>query len=111
MQTIAVVVNRRSDGPSHTRYQTAVRIDRARDSSSERRNNENDLVGDLGFASSAGAFTRLGVDVRLVSTENLNLPATFLDIDVGSCTLGSTPTEQNQLFSNRNNAGTNDVVV
>ena len=56
-------------------------------------------------------YASVGIDVRLVSTENLNLPATFLDIDVGSCTLGSTTTEQNQLFSNRNNAGANDVVV
>lgn len=56
-------------------------------------------------------FATVGIDVRLVSTETLDLPATFLDIDVGSCTLGSTTTEQNQLFSNRNNAGPNDVVV
>ncbi len=56
-------------------------------------------------------FATVGINVRLVSTEVLNLPATFLDVDVGSCTLGSTTTEQNQLFSNRNNAAANDVVV
>ena len=55
-------------------------------------------------------YASVGIGVQLVSTENLNLPATFLDIDVGACS-GSTTTEQDQLFSNRNNAGANDVVV
>jgi len=56
-------------------------------------------------------YASIGIGVRLVSTEALNLPASFLDVNVGSCTLGSTTTEQNQLFSNRNNAGATDVVV
>lgn len=55
-------------------------------------------------------YASVGIGVQLLSTETLNLPATFLDIDVGSCS-GSTTTEQEQLFSNRNNAGPTDVVV
>jgi Metallo-peptidase family M12B Reprolysin-like len=55
-------------------------------------------------------YGSVGVGVTLASTETLNLPATFLDIEVGGCS-GSTTSEQDQLFSNRNNAGANDVVV
>jgi hypothetical protein len=50
------------------------------------------------------------VGVKYVSFEILNLPA-LNDVDVGGCTMGSTTTEQNQLFANRNSAGANDVVV
>jgi len=56
-------------------------------------------------------YASVGIGVEHATTETLNLPDTFLDIDVGSCTLGSTTTEQNQLFANRNNAGGTDVVV
>ncbi|MEC5182518.1 hypothetical protein RCH07_003896 [Arthrobacter sp. CG_A4] len=55
-------------------------------------------------------YATAGIGVELVSTENLNLPA-LNDVDVGSCVLGQTSAEQNQLFANRNNAGNNDVVV
>lgn len=55
-------------------------------------------------------FATAGIGVNVASTENLNLAASFLDIDVGSCS-GSTTAEQDQLFSNRNNAGDNDIVV
>ncbi|HEU5202674.1 MAG TPA: hypothetical protein VFU17_00110 [Candidatus Limnocylindrales bacterium] len=51
-----------------------------------------------------------GIEVQLASTENLNLPA-LNDVDVGTCILGVTTAEQNQLFANRNNAGANDVVI
>lgn len=50
-----------------------------------------------------------GILVQVVSTENLNLP-TLNAVDVGSCS-GTTTTEQNQLFGNRNFAGPNDVVA
>jgi len=50
------------------------------------------------------------IDVEWVSTENLNLP-TLNDVDVGACMLGSTTDEQDSLFSHRNNAGANDIVV
>ena len=59
-------------------------------------------------------YASVGITVQLVSTENLNLPL-LNDVDVGqppnTCLRGQTTAEQNQLFANRNNAGTNDVVV
>jgi hypothetical protein len=55
-------------------------------------------------------YASVGIAVQFVSTENLNLP-TLNDVDVGPCIAGSTTAEQNQLFTNRNNAGVNDVVV
>jgi hypothetical protein len=51
-----------------------------------------------------------GIDVRLISTETLDLPD-LNDVDVGRCVRGSTTTEQDQLFANRNNARADDVVV
>jgi hypothetical protein len=56
-------------------------------------------------------YATVGINVLLGTTETLNLPATFLDIDVGGCTSGSTTPEQNQLFANRNNVGPNDLVA
>jgi uncharacterized protein with LGFP repeats len=50
------------------------------------------------------------IGVKYVSFENLSLPA-LNDIDVGSCVMGAATAEQQQLFANRNNAGSNDVVV
>jgi hypothetical protein len=55
-------------------------------------------------------YATAGIRVELVSSENLNLPD-LNDCDVGTCTLGNTTTEQNQLFANRNNVGANDVVA
>jgi hypothetical protein len=55
-------------------------------------------------------YGSVGINVKHVSNETLNLPAAFLDVDVGECR-GSTTTEQDQLFSNRNNVGPDDVVV
>lgn len=63
------------------------------------------------IANMTQVYASVGIDVRLGTTENLNLPATFLDIDVGGCTMGSTTTEQNQLFSNRNNVRPDYVVA
>ena len=51
-----------------------------------------------------------GIRVELISTENLNLPL-LNDLDVGECTIGNTTSEQNQLFNNRNNVGSNDIAV
>jgi hypothetical protein len=56
-------------------------------------------------------FASVGIDVHVITTETLTLPATFLDIDVGSCTMGNVTAEQTQLFNNRNSVGANDVVV
>ena len=50
------------------------------------------------------------IDVECASSETLNLPA-LNDVDVGTCVSGVTTTEQNQLFANRNNVGTNELVV
>jgi hypothetical protein len=50
------------------------------------------------------------VGVRYVSFETLSL-ASLNDIDVGSCVMGTVTTEQSLLFSHRNSAGANDVVV
>ena len=55
-------------------------------------------------------FATAQVGVKYASFETLSL-GDLNDLDVGACTLGSTTTEQTQLFSNRNSAGTNDVVV
>jgi hypothetical protein len=55
-------------------------------------------------------YATCGIRVVLESTENLSLPL-LNDLDVGACTMGSTTTEQNQLFANRNNVGTNEVAV
>lgn len=51
-----------------------------------------------------------GIQVQLVSTENLNLPA-LNDLDVGACTMGSVTSEQTQLFGNRNNIDNNEVGI
>ena len=55
-------------------------------------------------------YESVGIRVEVASTENLNLPA-LNDCDAGQCVSGSTTAEQNQLFSNRNNVGTNEVVA
>ncbi len=51
-----------------------------------------------------------GIRVERGTTEHLNFPA-LDDLDVGGCMMGSTTAEQNQLFANRNNAGSKDIVV
>ena len=55
-------------------------------------------------------YEPVGIRVVRASDENLNLPDLNV-VDVGGCTLGVTTAEQNTLFGNRNNVGTNDVVV
>jgi hypothetical protein len=54
----------------------------------------------------------IGVDV--VSRESLaSIPnfAVLNDLNVGTCTTGTTTPQQNQLFQNRNNVGQNEIVV
>jgi hypothetical protein len=55
-------------------------------------------------------YEAVGIRVHRVSDETLNLPL-LNDVDVGTCTMGNTTAEQNQLFANRNNAWGSDVVV
>jgi hypothetical protein len=55
-------------------------------------------------------YNPVGIGVDCASVETLNLPA-LNDCDVGQCIKGSVTAEQTQLFSNRNNVGTNELVV
>ena len=54
-------------------------------------------------------YEAIGIRVHRVSTENLTI-AGLNDLDVGACS-GAVTAEQTQLFGNRNNAPTTDVVV
>ncbi len=58
-------------------------------------------------------YSTAGIRVEVASRENLTGPqfATLNDLDVGTCTQGTTTAEQNQLFQNRNNVGNNEIVV
>ena len=57
-------------------------------------------------------YGNFGIGVVVRTIENLNLAADFLNIDiVANCPTGQTTNEQNQLFNNRNNVGTNELVV
>ena len=62
------------------------------------------------FAAMQDVYASAGIRVDWASTENLSLPA-LEDVDVGGCTMGTTTTEQNTLFGNRNWVGANDMVV
>jgi hypothetical protein len=55
-------------------------------------------------------YASADINVDVISTENLTLPA-LNDLDVGSCTRGNTTEEQNQLFAIRNSVGANDIVA
>lgn len=61
-----------------------------------------ELYSEGGVRASRGTFEDL--------SNNANL-ATLRDLDVGQCLLGQPTAEQNTLFANRNNAGSNDMVV
>jgi hypothetical protein len=61
-------------------------------------------------------YTTADIMVDEGPRENLTITlpggAVQLDFNVGPCTIGQTPTaDQNTLFANRNNAGSNDIVV
>ena len=55
-------------------------------------------------------YASVNIDAVVLSVETLALPA-LNDLDVGSCTMGNITADQNRLFTNRNNAGPNDVCV
>ncbi|MDQ3980635.1 MAG: hypothetical protein M3314_13950 [Actinomycetota bacterium] len=61
------------------------------------------------FQNMREVYTTCGIDVVWASEEVLNLPALNI-VDVGQCA-GQTTAEQNQLFTNRNNAAANDIVI
>ncbi|GAA3571458.1 hypothetical protein GCM10022197_29930 [Microlunatus spumicola] len=54
-------------------------------------------------------YASVGQLVTVEGTENLNLPL-LTDLDAGGCG-GTTTTEQDQLFANRNNVGADDITV
>ncbi|MGR7024002.1 hypothetical protein [Geodermatophilus sp. URMC 62] len=62
------------------------------------------------FQNMREVYATCNVDVSWASEEVLNLPALNI-VDVGTCILGSTTAEQNQLFTHRNSAGSNDIVI
>ncbi len=66
-------------------------------------------IGDMESGMRA-VYATQGLEVEWASTETLNLPA-LNDCNVGTCTRGTTTADQDALFSIRNNAGPNDVVV
>ena len=55
-------------------------------------------------------YETAGIQITLVSQENLDLPD-LNDVEIGTCVRGVTTNEQNQLFANRNNVAFNEVVV
>jgi hypothetical protein len=55
-------------------------------------------------------YATRGINVAVGSRQNLSLPL-LDDLEVGTCTMGSTTDEQNQLFGNRDNVGTNHVAA
>jgi hypothetical protein len=61
------------------------------------------------FQNMREVYATCGIDVSWASEEFLNLP-TLTIVDVGTCS-GSTTAEQDELFSNRNSAGANDIVI
>ncbi len=65
---------------------------------------------DTMFTEMQRVYELLGIRVQRVSTETLNLPL-LNDVDVGACRMGSTTTEQTQLFGNRNNVPNGDLTV
>lgn len=58
-------------------------------------------------------YSTADIRVEVASRENLTGPnfTNLLDLDVGQCQLGTTTTEQNLLFQNRNSVGNDEVVV
>ncbi len=62
------------------------------------------------FQNMREVFATCNIDVTWASEEVLNLPALNI-VDVGTCILGTTTAEQNQLFTHRNSAGSNDIVI
>jgi len=55
-------------------------------------------------------YHSIGIGVVVRSTEQLNLPSNFLDIDVGNCAVITT-NEQRMLFKNRENVSKKELVI
>lgn len=55
-------------------------------------------------------YDTVGIFVDVASQQNLSLPD-LVDTDIGGCVRGRTTPEQDQLFSNRDNADSDDLVI
>jgi hypothetical protein len=55
-------------------------------------------------------YATANIRVDVASRERLDLPL-LTDVDIGECRMGSTTSEQNELFNNRNNVGADDIVA
>jgi hypothetical protein len=69
---------------------------------------------DLEFAEMQRLFASSRIDVRRGTTEDLSNDdelSSLLALDVGPCLLGQPTEEHNELFSHRNNAANNDLVI
>jgi hypothetical protein len=69
---------------------------------------------DTQFIAMQRLFAEGDIAVLRGTTEDLNGNAALqplLDLDIGNCFLGQTTQEQNYLFANRNNVGSNEIVV
>jgi hypothetical protein len=69
-----------------------------------------DVSIDTALESMRQVYATVGIAVRHISTETLDLPA-LNDIDVGSCTRGNTTDDQDELVGNRNSVRAGDIVV
>jgi hypothetical protein len=65
---------------------------------------------DTMVASMREVYGMAGITVDVVTIENLNLPL-LNNLDVGQCIQGTTTQDQNQLFTNLNFVGANEIVV
>jgi hypothetical protein len=52
-----------------------------------------------------------GARFNIIQRTTEHLVVADVDIDAGTCTMGSTSAEQNTVFANRNNVGANELVV
>ncbi|HKI09967.1 MAG TPA: hypothetical protein VKA09_16370 [Nitrososphaeraceae archaeon] len=55
-------------------------------------------------------YATANIRVDIASRERLDLPL-LEDVEIGECRMGSTTSDQNELFNNRNNVGTDDIVA
>lgn len=62
------------------------------------------------FAAMQEVYATAGIRVDWATTETLNIPD-LNDVEVGSCVMGSSTSDQTALFGNRNFVGANDMVV
>lgn len=69
-----------------------------------------DISIDEMISSMKEVYHSAGINVEIVTTESLNSPE-LVDLEVGSCMMGSVTNEQVLLFNNRNSVGPRELVV